>query len=355
MISNPIIHHIAKDLKIVKIPLETEEQYFSRIIYSALAMWIRYSTLDEDILFPEKSKIGVSKTHIRNRCQPFIDEMIKMYPSTRQWFYPPDKESDPVGTVMERLCNAGELVEVGYSTDLALPHYAWCLANENMSIIRGIKNFDLLGVTGISQLDELTDNLVLNPRADLFSFYSLSKNTEDVLLNEILEKMEWVAWSNDLPYQLFNKFSQKNFSYSWDYEFKENDTEITLYRHPLYLKGNKDFGFVKKMDGKIYTSQLSEYFVETFEVRRYMYALRHSAGNSAKAKYIQHSDVDLVELHLYNGLPSNETKILGILGWPVHNIYDMRKLVFHISVWDFVKQLLSNLNISLEGSANGKL
>ncbi|MFK4166217.1 hypothetical protein ACI2LM_08145 [Paenibacillus lautus] len=352
MSSYPIINHIARDLKIIRFNNESDYQFISRAIYSGLGMWVRYSTLDENILNPDKSKIGVSKIHILNRCRPFLNEMLGIYPAARNWFYPLDTESHPVETVRDRLCMGGELVEVGYNTDLSLPHFEICPINKNNSLIRGIQNQELLTAIGLAQMETSNGREALSNQ-DLFQFYGLQNNTASVIMNEIISALKWTKWNNEFPFQIFNKHISMNFSNSWDYEFKEHIFEISLYRHPMYSHGNTDFGFVKCINGEIYTSRISEYLVERFEVRRYMHALRNEASNPVKAAFIRYGQENLVELHLYNALPAQEENLLMLLGWPVRHIHDKYRLLFHGSVWEFIAQVLRNLNIKLEEKIHG--
>ncbi|ACX63339.1 hypothetical protein [Paenibacillus sp. Y412MC10] len=352
MSSYPIINHIARDLKIIRFNNEPDYQFISRIIYSGLGIWVRYSTVDENILNPDKSKIGVSKIHILNRCRPFLDEMLGIYPAARTWFYPSDTESHPVETVRDRLCMSGELVEVGYNTDLSLPHFEICPINKNNSLIRGIQNQELLTAIGLAQMKTSYSRGALSNQ-DLFQFYGLQSSTASVIMNEIISALKWTKWNDESPFQIYNKHSSMSFSNSWDYKFIGNGLELSLYRHPMYSKGNKNFGFIKCVDGEMYISQVSEYLVDGFEVRRYMYALRYEASNPVKAAFIRYRQENFVELHLYNALPSQEENLLMLLGWPVRHIHDKYRLLFHGSVWGFIAQVLRNLNIKLEEKIHG--
>lgn len=116
--TDEILNAMIRDLKIWQYSGESNPQFVARVVYSALSMWIRVSTLDENIFEPSENPVGVSKVHILNRCQSFLDFMIKRYPDIREWFYPKDEKQKPIETIRERLYNAGELVDIGFNTDL---------------------------------------------------------------------------------------------------------------------------------------------------------------------------------------------------------------------------------------------
>lgn len=341
-----IIKRIGSDLKIGKSSEEKKSQFFSRIVYSALSMWIRISTLDEDIFQQNLEKVGVSKVHILNRCQPFLENMIEIYPEIMNWFYPVDIDEHPISLIRERLHSGGELVDVGFNTDLALPYYEECKVDERIRLVRGIQAGDFQKVSGLVQVVTIQENIDTKMR-NAIEFYGLQDKLAIQHLHDYLKLIKWNR-RKESKVQILNKYSSNVFSNSWEDECKLKDSDISMYRSPFYDRGNKDFGFIKKMNGSIYTSQINEYLINQFEIRRFIYGLKSEANNPVRAKFKKHMEVQLVELNLFNSLPLKEEKILLLLGWPIKNINDKHNLIFDMSIWVFVVRILSNLNISLE-------
>jgi hypothetical protein len=341
MSKHDILNQIINDLNIRNYEGEGRNQYISRVVYSALSMWIRVSTLDGDIFQQPLDKIGVSKIHILNRCQPFLDNMIELYPEIHRWFYPKEDKKNPIVIIRDRLCNGGDLVDVGFNTDLALPSYQECVVNNRVGIIRGYNVGYIQKVAGLAQLKVLDEENTVDIEKAL-EFYDLKDQTAEEILWNYIKNIKWNK-REGISDLVFNKYCENTFSNSWDSEYKLKVNDISLYKY-----GINDFGFVKKTNGSIYTSQINQYLIERFEVRRFMYGLKCEVKNSIVAKYKKYEEAGLVELNLYNGLPGREQNILLLLGWPLQNVSDKYNLLFDASVWLFVKKVLKNLNVTLQ-------
>lgn len=339
--NSDILKRIISDLKIRRYDDEVKAQYIARVVYSALAMWIRYSTLDEDIFQQSSELVGVSKIHVLNKCKPFLDNMIEIYPEIYEWFYPEKCEENPIGIVRDRLYNGGELVDVGFNTDLALPSYRECGINNGVRIIRGINSYEFQRTTGIAQFKAVNEK----DRVDIekiLNFYGFKNKSAQEILNEHIKNIKW-SKKEKITVDIFDKYSKESFSNCWNREYKLKDNDISLYKYEFF-----DFGFVRKLHGNIYTSQIDEYLIEQFEVRRFMYGLKNEVDNSVLARYKKYSDKNLVRLKLCCDLPQKELNILLLLGWPLKNINDRLNLLFHASSWLFVEAVLKNLNIELQ-------
>lgn len=341
MSKHDILNQIVNDLNLRHYKGEGRNQYISRVVYSALSMWIRISTLDEDIFQQPFNKIGVSKIHILNRCQPFLENMIELYPEIHSWFYPKEYKKNPIVIIRDRLCSGGELVDVGFNTDLALPCYQECVVNNRVGIIRGFNVGYRQKAAGLAQLKMLDEENTVDIGKAL-EFYNLKYQSAEEILNTYIKNIKWNK-GEGISDLIFNKYYDNSFSNCWDSEYKLKDNDISLYKY-----GTNDFGFVKKTNGSIYTSQINQYLIERFEVRRFMYGLKCGVKNSIVAKYKRYEEAGLVELNLYNGLPSREQNILLLLGWPLQNVSDKYNLLFDASVWLFVEKVLKNLNIILQ-------
>lgn len=341
--NHDILKTIIKDLKIKRLGDESRTQYFSRVIYSALSMWIRFSTLDRDILGQASDKVGISKIHILNRYKVFLDNMLELYPEIQEWFYPPHEEDNenPGAIIRNRLYGGGELVDVGFNTDLALPVYQESRINKKVAVVRGLNGGEFHTAAGLAQVKSMEQKQDVNIE-EIFAFYGLENKTAKECLKEYLRSIKWDK-KEGISYELFNKYSTSPFSGCYDSEYKIKEDEITLYRTNIF-----DFGFVKKFNGCIYTSSISSYLVDQFEVRRFMYGLKSEAGNAPSAQYKKFEEERLVELNLFNDLPLKEQSVLLLLSWPKKHINDRFNLIFHRSVWTFVEAVLKNLNITLQ-------
>ena len=81
-----ILAAMASDMNITKYKTESESQYCTRILYSAVACWIKTAATDKVLGSDENS--GVSRRHIIDRCVPILNELLLRHPLSKQWFMP---------------------------------------------------------------------------------------------------------------------------------------------------------------------------------------------------------------------------------------------------------------------------
>lgn len=339
--TDEILKSMVRDLQIWQYNGEEDAKFIARVVYSAISMWIRVSTLDESIFQQSEDQVGVSKVHILKRCQPFLDSMIEYYPEIQGWFYPEEQKERPIEIIRERLYNAGELVDIGFNSDLALPCYSVLRFNENVKISRGLKNNDSTNMAGIGRYFS-TDYANTSNLENIWSFYGLDKKESKEYLLENSRNIKWQKANSD-EWEVFDKSSKSSFSSSWGRNFKLKANEITLYR-----KGINDYGFIKNINNENYYSPISQYLIDQHEVYRFMYGLKAGCGNSATGYFKIYLDDEMVVIYLHSWLPGVEEKILLLLGWPVDNIYDKCKLIFSLAIWEFILKVLENLNINLQ-------
>ncbi len=333
-----ILYEISSDLKMLRYEGEDLVLYKSRVIYSALSNWIKISTLDIDILNDVQTNIGQSRKYISNKASTFLNNIIEIFPEASIWFYPDDIKEKPEKIIIDRLKKSGGIIKSGFNSYFALPSYEECIVDNEIKVIRGIENRNIQMYTGLTQL-KLSEVSFEVDKDELFDFYGLDNQTAKEMWKIYVNNAEWNKRS-DIDCQIFNKFSKINFYNSWNDDYKLSEGEISIYK-----ENYSDFGIIKKLNNEIYTNKFSQAIVDKFEIRRFMYALRHEANNQVTAYYKFLNNKKLVELNLKCALPNHETDILLALGWPKNSIIDTKNLIFNVHVWRFVKLILENLNI----------
>ena len=338
---NQIIERMSKDLNISKYIEENPIMYRSRVIYSALSAWVKISTLDHDILDNKEESIGQSRKYLCNSAKIFLDNMFNIFPEVYSWFYPLDLKCSPESLVINRLRDSGEIVRSGFNTNLALPNYEECAINNKAKVIRGMKSNMIQMHIGLTQLRLLSNDYNMDKQETLFDFYGLENKTALSIWHKYINNTEWRKRQN-ISCHIFDKYSKVNFYRSWKDEYQLKECEISIYKENL-----SDFGVIKKMNGEIYTSQFSSELVDDYEIRRFMYALKCEAKNNVIADYKYLDNKNLVELNLKSALPIHENNIFLALGWPKNSIQDSQNLIFSVYIWDFIKLILENLNITI--------
>lgn len=333
-----IIERINKDLNIVRFDNESDSCYKSRIIYSSLSLWIRMVTCS--VIEHELSNIkhGKSRRYISNKVEAFFENIIELYPEMREWF---DLENmNPVNVIINKLLECGEVVSVGFKTDLKVPISSRCRVSDDLEIYRGLKLEKYEFVTGLTPLYVFSGEDSIEE--DVFQFYGVKDKPATKVLYDYMKIAKWNK-VEETSYQIFDMHCKDVLSKCWKDDYNLLESEITLYKNAFF-----DFGFIKKKGNKIYISQISEYFIEKREVRRFMYALKKNNKNQAKAVYKKNNNGEIFELKLFSALPQCEESILFLLGWPKNNITDKYNFYFCKSIWPFIKRIIENLDIILE-------
>lgn len=343
-----VLNKINRDLNIVRYDGESKNEYLSRIIYSALSMWVRYSTLDHDFFPTARKGTGVSKKYVIYRCKPFLKQMLKLFPESRNWFYPQGEDSDnPITIVRDRLYHSGQLLDVGFKNRVGLPEADECAVDSRIAIRKGVIPKPFSHLSGLAQIIVQSEETVEVEKESILNFFGLMNQKAQTFLKDYLTYIRWHPES-EFTRELFNKYSEKPFSSCWSIDLSLENNDITLFRN-----GSRAYGFIKKEDGVVYTSYISDYFIRRYEVRRWMYGLKKDTHTTVKADLKKYPDAQLFELQLYSDLPIKEKSILLLIGWPKKHISDHLHLLFHESVWEIVKLILHQLHIDWERRTNG--
>ena len=81
-----ILYAMAADLGIDRFENESEMRYCSRVLYSAMASWVKAAASDRPVTSIQGDVLGVGRRHIFDKCTAVLNEMLKRYPESRPWF-----------------------------------------------------------------------------------------------------------------------------------------------------------------------------------------------------------------------------------------------------------------------------
>ncbi len=330
---NNIFSRISSDLNIKKLSIETEEQFYSRLVYSSLSFWIKTSAYS---IFGE----NISKKSILVATSPFLKTILEIYPNIYNWFYYDESRVfNPIVELRNRLYNSGELANVDFDSNLVLSNFQK-IECETLEIYRGnieiINNYisGLVSYKGIGTLSEIDI-------AKLFDFYFINHDKAHNILKKKLENLNWTK-ENKKDSEIFNPYLKEPLSKGFSKDYKLQNGEISLYKENF-----SDYGFIKNTNGEYYISHLSNFEIREKEIRRFQYALKNTVNNSQIAKYNLLVEDRVVILNLYSALPKKEENIMFLFGWPINNISDSFNFIFNLSVWNLIKKMLENLDILL--------
>lgn len=336
---NEILVAMASDMKITKYESESDVQYTQRILYSALACWIKAATLDRDISQP--NSLGASKKHIKEKCTQILNATLDRIPEARGYFYPEDAQYDAVTVVRKRLVQNGDIVNIGFDTDMTLVPTSAIPLNSNT--VHVIGDFFGSGIfySGISALRTSSGNVN-------------RENTDIAIwLRDYCNSAWWESETitND-SIEYFNPDRRvRNNSYCWQPTPVDFLQKIRFLRININ-KGMYEYYIEKKKGGSIFHHKIDPVMVEMKEHRRIMLAFRKMANNAPAVKLTNYKDH--MKLNLWIHLPLKELTFLESYGWPSRHINDFLEWKFPLCLREDVSIILANLGITVE-EQNGQV
>ena len=328
---------ISLDLNIRRYSCEPENLYFSRLIYSAIGCWVLYCIGDKNVE-EDKSRYGVSKNYINRRCSKILNDFLEIYPKAKDWFFTNDITdcSDVIKFIRGIYEYLGYLVPADSDSSLTLPKLRNVVIEDGLVFYRGISKVSkMIGLGTYEFINEAKKENVEH----LFEMFLIPNKRADIFVQDYLRKAKWTTGNVSEDIKFFDYKSKNSLSGSWTDKWTE-DT-ITIYKN-----GYIDYGLVKFVAGKCYSSQFPDYIVSEKEVRRFMYGFKYINEVYMKARLKRFSDVAV--LRLFSRLPKRETALLRVLSWPVNNMQDMYYYYIPIELINVIKSILENLCIKVE-------
>lgn len=336
---NILIKNIASDIQVYSYENESNNEYISRVIYSLISIHMRLSILDRSFCDNTKFK---SKKYILNRAEEMLNKFLMIYPESQDWFYDYDSNESVVNIIRDRLEAIGELLPVGFNNDLMLPNGDKVAISDYNIIIRSIKNIKSYNITGLSFIEKSRNKFKCVDISKINEFYNYNiERLNNIYKKYIVGNMNEITEYDN--FKVFDKYNKGSFFNSWSNNINLKENDITIYKYNDF-----DYGFIKKVNGKLFMMPISKYDSsgKRLEVYRYILNLKSESGNPNIA-YLKRINKKYIYLRLTNRLPKVEESILLGIGWPKKNINDVRNIIFKIEVLDYVRSILNNLNIKV--------
>lgn len=330
-----LIEMMQHDMRIFPYCGETIEYYTGRLMYSALAHWIRFTVLDETT---ENYK-HKSKSYLYRRGCEILENMVACIPESRNWIAGSvDNNVNPVHEMREKMFIAGELMEVDEQGNVGLPVYQQIECVQGCYRIKGLlygrNSEEFLGITRVMRLGKATK------KAAIFKAFAV-----DDYIKWLYERARWEVCSEIDQYEFFNVMS-KNAPYkSWENN-PIRSKEYHLGRMAL-LNGLYEYYIFRYSSGKWLVSSVSTIASEYKEERRIILGLRKKYHNQMIAYYSYVGSV--IILHLNCRLPLKEEGLIETYCWPLKGFDDKLNYVVPFLIWDDLKILIEeNLGIFLQ-------
>ena len=118
--TNEVMVAMATDLRVCQFANESLLQFTNRLLYSAMACWIKTVALDRPVSFHTGSNLGISRRHILDRCDSILTEMLYRFPASKPWFETTPGNENAVQLLRSRLIRHMDLLNIGFQTNLTL-------------------------------------------------------------------------------------------------------------------------------------------------------------------------------------------------------------------------------------------
>lgn len=333
------IDRMASDLGICRFAEESSLQFKCRVIYSAMASWIKAIAMDQPPGSKEEGFYGVSRKHMYERSRTVLDTFCRMYPEIKEWFDLTETGEHPVILLRTRLLNHGDLLNEGFDTNVALSSVHSMQLTPKIETVYGEIMGESLQYSGIA--------VVRCKEADI-----PAENAE--VTQEWIEgflKEAW--WSLDMPdttaWQYFNPSNPAKNNYSaWQDSMVEAVYGIVLAR-AVVNKYGYEYYLLKTKDKLMH--KLDPFLQELGYHIRIMYALRAGAGNRAVAAVKRHDGYVTFRLNAH--LPLKETGLLESYAWPCRNINDNLGWIMSDFIWHYIEPYIGALGIRILEDSDG--
>lgn len=327
---------LQKDLNITQYMGERVADYECRLIYSAMAEWMRVMVFDQTTDDPSKK----SKNYLLRHGRTVLNSFITSSRELQSWFLEDGEgvhEADaPIREIRNRMLASGEYIRIFPSHDITLPMFKRISINAFCERLIGAggndyRNIQHVGITRIISTDTSYDNH--------------SWKIED-FMQWISKISKWETVTELDRYVFFNPFSLQPPYKSWG-DLPVKNMEIHLARLSLYNGLSEYYLFHKDEKGRWSNTLLPEVLSEGKEERRIILGLRNMCNNPVVAKFDVKGEVG--ELRLFCRLPIREESYIETFCWPHRYFLDKLSYIVPMVVWPEIKQMLEEqLGMSIE-------
>ena len=331
-----LIQKLSSDLQITSSKFESDADFYNRLIYSALADWMKICILDRT---NERYIDCKSKIYIRKRCEEVLDDFLRVFPECFDYFYKNDESSiHPVSVLRDRMITNQELIEK--KEGIYLPEGCINSICPDFKRSLGLPGLDCKS-SGITKITKLIDN-------DKF------ENSRKVDCTEVYNKhfrhIKWECFEDFSQIEVLDPFSDKPPYQSWKNIQAIMDDNVYLSR--IAMNGNaKEYFWVKAANKSILISKVNSSYIQFQEIRRFILWQRKQYGHPIEAVF--QNDEKHTFVRIFSRVPNFEQNILDTYGWPIRSIDNKLEYLFLNEMWNGIKELLINLNFKLVEVSNG--
>lgn len=317
---------------------ESNSEYNSRLVYSAMCEWIRYCILDKTNINEFEIEIK-SKHYIKRRCEEILNSLLSFFPECKSYFYKEQEKNNnnnPINVLRTKMIENGELVD---SLDgVSLPKGLITSISNKYFRVLGIDNTKCIysGITKLAMYDMAQSIEGIGEEINEF--------VDQDFFTKLKDNLNWENISDGLSLEILNPLLKAAPYKCWSRIMSLNENEIYLARMQIKDYYYEYYWLMKKK--KIKISKINEHYQTFKEYRRFILWQRKEKENAIVAEYkiLGH----YVRVKLNAGLPYREQKVFDTYGWPTKNILNRMEYIIPKIIWNEVKDMLINLCFELK-------
>ena len=324
---------MATDLRVRQFANESLPQFINRLLYSAMACWIKTAALDRPVLFHTDGDLGISRRHILDRCDSVLSEMLSRFPASKPWFETLPGNEKAIQLLRSRLIRHKDLLNVGFQTNLTLAPKSVIPISPDLECGKGYLMDPSFSYSGIAMIRRRQTECCFEDRDRINSYE---------WLKDYIKSAWWK--SADLPenVEYFNPFRKVRSNYGcWQ------DTPPAPVEGIIFARRNASplpAEYLLVMPGENTRLHYIDSFLhETGEYRRFQFALRKIVDNDLATDVRIYQDHIHLKLSFY--LPEWENRLLESFAWPYNSVSDKLEWDMPLPIWAYIKIHLEKLGI----------
>lgn len=334
-----LLYSMAMDLGIEKFENENEFQYIERILYSAIACHIKAASIDCPLTEGLNSSNGVSRRYVSDKCSEIMEQILSLYSECKIWFDTDCEKEKAVNIIRERLLRHGDLVNVGFDTNIALAKYHYTQLTERIGTVKGTILQQGNNYSGIATICKTSSTQPIVS----------SIQTVDKWIDEFIHCAWWAnAELSKDSVQYFNPLKKSVNNLCWQDSLPTQSNKVVLARRTVN-KSLYEYFLYKPSENKIH--RIDPFLKEQGEHRRFMIGLKAMNGNPVSVYEKRFFDHVLLKLKTY--LPRKETTLLESYAWPYNSILDKLEWNMSFEVWEYIKPYMTGVGLKIEEVNNG--
>ena len=322
---------MATDLRVRQFANESLPQFTNRLLYSAMACWIKTAALDRPVSFHPDGDSGISRRHILDRCDNVLSEMLCRFPSSKPWFETALGNETAIQLLRSRLIRHKDLLNVCFQTNLTLAPESVIPISPDLEYGKGYLLDPSFSYSGIA---------MIRGRQTEYRIEDDERINAHEWLKNYIKSAWWKSASLPEGVEYFNPFRKVRSNYGcWQ------DTPPAPVEGIIFARCNTsplpvEYLLVKPGENAR-LHYIDSFLRETWEYRRLQFALRKVIGNGLAVDAKVYRDHIHLKLSFY--LPEWENRLLESFAWPYNSVSDKLEWDMPLSIWAYIKIHLEKL------------